>query len=337
MGTVSRWLYMVCAGCTLQFSLSAAAQTAATASAAPSATLYPVRPIRLIVPYPAAGPNDMLARTFNDPLGKRLGQSVVIDNRGGAATVIGAEIASHAAPDGYTLLLATVSTLAVAPALSTRLPYRPEDFVPISMLAAQPYALAVHPSVPASTIAQLIAHAKSNPGKLSFASAGVGTSAHLAGEMFKQMAGVNVVHVPYKGGGPALNDLLAGQVAYMFGGISGMAPHGQSGKVRILGVSSAKRSASAPEIPTVAEGGLPGYGTNTWNSLVAPRGTPSAIVTRLNAEVNVVMNLPDVRERLKKQGIDPEPGTPAQLLAHVKSEIVRFAALIKAIGLQKLE
>jgi tripartite-type tricarboxylate transporter receptor subunit TctC len=298
---------------------------------------YPTRPIRLIVPYPAAGPNDMLARSVNDPLGKRLGQSVVIDNRGGAATVIGAEIASHAAPDGYTLLLATVSTLAVAPALSTKLPYRPEDFVPISMLAAQPYALALHPGVPATSVTQLVAHAKANPGKLSFASAGVGTSAHLAGEMFKQMAGVNVVHVPYKGGGPALNDLLAGQVAYMFGGISGMAPHGQSGKVRILGVSSAKRSASAPEIPTVAESGLAGFNTNTWNSLVAPRGTPAAIVTRLNTEVNVVMNLPEVKDRLKKQGIDPDPGTQAQLLAHVKSEIARFAALIKAIGLQKVE
>jgi tripartite-type tricarboxylate transporter receptor subunit TctC len=314
--------------------LGAGAAFAGTAGM-PGAQTYPVRPIRLIVPYPAAGPNDMLARSFNDPLGKRLGQSVVIDNRGGAATVIGAEIAANAAPDGYTLLLATVTTLAVAPALSARLPYKPEEFVAISMLAAQPYALALHPSVPATTIPQLVAHAKANPGKLSFASAGVGTSAHLAGEMFKQMAGVNVVHVPYKGGGPALNDLLAGQVAYMFGGISGLAPHAQTGKVRILGVSSAKRSASAPEIPTVAEGGLPGYSTNTWNSLVAPRGTPAALATRLKAEGRV--NLPEVKDRLKKQGIDPEPGTQAQLLAHVKSEITRFAALIKAIGLQKLD
>ncbi len=298
---------------------------------------YPSRPIRLIVPYPAAGPNDMLARTINDPLGKRLGQSIVIDNRGGAATVIGAEIAANSAPDGYTLLLATVSTLAVAPALSARLPYRPEDFVPISMLAAQPYALALHPGVPATTLAQLIAHAKANPGKLSYASPGVGTSAHLAGEMLKQMAGINVVHVPYKGGGPALNDLLAGQVAYMFGGISGIRPHAHTGKVRILGVSSAQRSASAPEIPTVAEGGVAGFSTNTWNSLVAPRGTAAAIAARLNTEVNVVMNQPEVNDRLKKQGIDPEAGTPAQLKAHIKSEITRYANLMKAIGLQKLE
>lgn len=298
---------------------------------------YPTRPIRLIVPYPAAGPNDMLARSINDPLGKRLGQSIVIDNRGGAATVIGAEIASNSAPDGYTLLLATVSTLAVAPALSKQLPYRPEDFVPISMLAAQPYALALHPGVPATALPQLIAYARANPGKLSYASPGVGTSAHLAGEMLKQMAGLNVVHVPYKGGGPALNDLLAGQVAYMFGGISGIAPHGQSGKVRILGVSSAKRSASAPDIPTVAEGGVPGFSTNTWNSLVAPRGTSEAIVRRLNTEVNVVMNQPEVNERLKKQGIDPEAGTPTQLKAHIKSEIVRYDTLIKTIGLKQLQ
>ena len=314
------------AGASLLWTVAVAAQQA-----------YPVRPIRLIVPYPAAGPNDMLARTLNDPLGKRLGQSVIIDNRGGAATVIGAEIAANAAPDGYTLLLATVTTLAVAPALSARLPYRPEDFVPISMLGLQPYILAVNPGVPANSVAQLVAYAKANPGKLSFGSAGVGTSAHLAGEMFKHMAGINTVHVPYKGGAPALNDLLSGQIAYMFGGVSGMMPHAQSGKVRAIAVSSAKRSAAVPDIPTVAEGGLTGYGTNTWNSLVAPRGTPSAIVERLNTEVNGVLNQADVKDRLKRQGIDAEGGTQAQLLAHIKSEIVRYSVLIKQIGLKTVE
>jgi tripartite-type tricarboxylate transporter receptor subunit TctC len=298
---------------------------------------YPARPIRLIVPYPAAGPNDMLARSFNDPLGKRLGQSIIIDNRGGAATVIGAEIAANAAPDGYTLLLGTVTTLAVAPALSAKLPFKPDEFVPISMLGAQPYLLSAYPGLPVTTVAQLVAYAKANPGKLSFASAGVGTSAHLAGEMLRHMAGINTVHVPYKGGGPALNDLLAGQVAYMFGGISGTMPHVQTGKLRVLAVSSPKRSPAAPEVPTVAESGIAGYGTNTWNSLVAPRGTPAAIITRLNTEVNAVFNQPDVRDRLKKQGIDPETGTPAQLLAHIKSETARFSALIKAIGLNKVE
>lgn len=302
---------------------------------------YPTRPIRLIVPYPAAGPNDMLARTINDPLGKRLGQSVVIDNRGGAATVIGAEIAANAAPDGYTLLHATITTLAVAPALSAKLPFNPErDFVPISMLGVQPYLLAVHPSVPSTTLQQLIMYAKANPGKLSYASAGVGTSAHLAGEMLKHMAGINTVHVPYKGGSPAMNDLMAGQVAYMFGGISGMLPQRQIGKVRVLANSSAKRSLAAPDVPTIAESGLPGlisYGTNTWNSMVAPRGTPQSIINRLNAEINAVLNTPEVKDRLIKQGIDPEPGTQDQLRAHIKSEIARFAALIKAIGLTSVQ
>jgi tripartite-type tricarboxylate transporter receptor subunit TctC len=329
MRKVKAWIAVGGAGCLLSASVnSVCAQTTSA---------YPVRPIRLIVPYPAAGQTDMLARSFNVPLGKRLGQPIVIDNRGGAATVIGAELASHAAPDGYTLLLATVTTLAVAPALSTKLPYRPEDFVPISMLASQPYALALYPGVPAMTVGQLVVYARANPGKLSFASAGVGTGAHLAGEMLKQMANINVVHVPYKGGAPALTDLLAGQVAYMFGNISGLVPHGQTGKLRILGVTSPRRSPSAPEIPTVAEGGLAGFSTNTWNSLVAPRGTPAAIAGRLNAEVNAVLNQPDVRDGLKKQGVDPEPGTQAQLSAHVKSEIARFTALIQFIGLQKVE
>ena len=298
---------------------------------------YPARPIRLIVPYPAAGPNDMLARSINEPLGRRLGQQIIIDNRGGAATVIGAEIAASSAPDGYTLLLATVTTLAVAPALATKRPFDPErDFVPISMLGGQPYLLGLHPGVPATTIQQLIAYAKANPGKLSFASAGVGTSAHLAGEMFKYMADINVVHVPYKGGGPALNDLIAGQVAYMFGGVSGTIPHRQSGKIRVLGITSAKRSHAVPDVPTIAESGLTGYATSTWNSLVAPRGTPKTIVDKLNAEVNAVLSQPEVKERFAKQGIDVEGGTPAQLQAHVKSEIARYNNLIKSIGLKNL-
>jgi tripartite-type tricarboxylate transporter receptor subunit TctC len=299
---------------------------------------YPSRPIRWIVPYPPAGPNDMLARTLNDPLGKRLGQSVVIDNRGGAATVIGAEIAANAAPDGYTLFHATVTTLAVAPALSNRLSFNPErDFVPISMLGAQPYLLALHPSVPATTVQQLVAHAKANPGKLSYASAGMGTSAHLAGEMFRYMAAINTVHVPYKGGGPAMNDLMAGQVAYMFGGISGLMPQRQIGKVRVLANSSGKRSPAAPDVPTIAESGLAGYATNTWNSLVAPRNTPQTIIDRINAEINGVLNQPEVRDRLIKQGIDPEPGTQAQLRVHIKSEIARYSALINAIGLSNVQ
>ncbi len=296
---------------------------------------YPNRPIRLIVPYPPGGPTDLIGRVVSDLLGKRLGQQVIVDNRGGAATVIGAEIAARAPADGYTLLLATVTTLAVTPALQKRLPYHPErDFTPISMLASQPYLLAATPSLPATSVKQLVAYAKANPGKLSFASAGIGAGAHLAGEMLKHMAAIDVVHIPYKGTGPAITDLISGQVAFMFGGISAIYPHGQAGKLRVLAVSTAKRSPALPDIPTVAEGGIPGYGTNTWNSLVAPRGVPHHVVARLNAETVAVLNQPEVREKLRAQGIDPDPGTPTQLAAHIKSELARFEKLIKAIGLK---
>lgn len=296
---------------------------------------YPARPVRLIVPYPPGGPTDLIARTVNELLARRLGQTVVVDNRGGAATVIGAEIAARAPADGYTLLVATITTLAVNPALHGTLPYHPvRDFAPISMLAAQPYVLVVHPGVPATSVSQLVAYAKAHPGKLSFASAGVGASAHLAGEMFKHLAGIDIVHVPYKGSGPAMTDLMGGQVALMFGGISALRPHVLSGKLRVLAVSTAKRSAAAPEIPTLAEEGVSGYQTNSWNSLVAPHGTPAAVIRRLNTEIGFVLNQPDVRERMKKQGIDPDPGTPEELAQHIRSEIKRFAGLISAIGLK---
>jgi tripartite-type tricarboxylate transporter receptor subunit TctC len=304
-------------------------------SAASAQTTYPTRPIRLIIPYPPGGPTDLIGRAVNDRLGKRLGQQVVVDNRGGAATVIGAEIAARSPPDGYTLLLATITTLAVNPALKSKLPYHAErDFAPVSMLASQPYLLVSHPAVPASSVAQLVAYAKANPGKLSFASAGIGAGAHLAAELLKHMARIDVVHVPYKGSGPAMTDVMSGQCAYMFAGVSAAYPHTQAGKLRALAVSTAKRSAAVPEIPTVAESGLPGFQTNTWNSLVVPRGTPAPIVQRLNTEVVAVLNEPDVKERLKQQAIDPDPGTPAQLAAHIKSEVARFDKLIKTIGLK---
>ncbi|MGZ5163093.1 MAG: tripartite tricarboxylate transporter substrate binding protein [Burkholderiales bacterium] len=247
--------------------------SALVSSPASAQQAYPTRPIRLIVPYPPGGPTDIIGRTINERLGKRLGQQVIVDNRGGAATVIGADIAAHSPADGYTLLLATITTLAVNPALKRKLPYDPErDFAPVSMLAAQPYLLVVHPGVPATSVSQLIAHAKAQPGKLSFASAGIGAGAHLAAELFKYMARIDVVHIPYKGSGPAMTDVMGGQCAYMFAGISAAYPHTLSGKLNALAVSTAKRSAAVPEIPTISESGLPGYQMNTWNSLVVPRG-----------------------------------------------------------------
>jgi tripartite-type tricarboxylate transporter receptor subunit TctC len=296
---------------------------------------FPVRPIRLIVPYPPGGSTDFIARLISERLAEQLGQPVIVDNRGGAATVIGTEIAARSPTDGYTLLIGTVTTLAVNPALKSKLPYHPErDFAPVSMLAAQPYLLGAHPSIPAATVPQLITHAKANPGKLSFGSAGLGSGAHLAGEMFNHMAGVAIVHVPYKGTGPALTDLMGGRIDLLYAGVAILRPHAQSGKLRLLAVTSEKRSAGVPEVPTIAESGVAGYATNTWNSLVAPRGTPQPVIKRLNRAVVAVLNQPEVRERLVEQGVDPDPGTPAQLSAHIRREMERFAKLIQAIGLK---
>jgi len=306
-----------------------------TGAAAWAQSSYPVRPIRLIVPYPPGGSTDLLGRTVGERLAERLGQQVVIDNRGGASTMIGAEIAARSPADGYTLLVATVTTLAVNRVLTRRLPYDPvRDFEPVSMLAAQPYILALHPGVPANSVSQLVAYAKTVPGKLGMASAGFGTSTHLAGELFMHMTGVKFTHVPYKGTGPAITDTLGGHVSLTFSGVTSVKPHALSGKLRALAVTTAKRSAAVPDVPTVAEAGVPGYETNTWNSLVVPRGTPKAVIDRLNAEVVSILNMPAVRDRLRDQGADPDPGTPQQLLAHVQAEIARFTRLVKAVGIK---
>jgi tripartite-type tricarboxylate transporter receptor subunit TctC len=309
----------------------------AIAASGAMAQQYPSRPVRLIVPYPPGGSTDFIARPVSERLGERLGQPVVMDNRGGAATVIGAEIAARAPADGYTLLVGTVTTLAVNPALKPKLPYDPvRDFAPVSMLSMQPYILALHPSVPATSVAQLVAHAKANPGKLSFASAGLGSGAHFAGELFNTMAGVSILHVPYKGTGPAITDVIGGRVEILYAGVATLRPYVGSGKMRVLAVTSAKRSPGMPDVPTIAESGLSGYETNTWNSLLAPRGTPPVVIERLNAAVAQVLSEPDLRERWAQQGIDAEPGPPARLASHIQAEIARFNRLVKATGL-KLE
>jgi len=307
----------------------------AIAASAAMAQQYPSRPVRLIVPYPPGGSTDFIARPISERLTERLGQPFVMDNRGGAATVIGAEIAARAPADGYTLLVGTVTTLAVNPALKPKLPYHPvREFAPVSMLSAQPYILAVNPSVPAASVAQLVAHAKANPGKLSFASAGLGSGAHFAGELFNHMAGVDILHIPYKGTGPAITDVIGGRVAILYAGIATLRPFVGSGKMRVLAVTSARRSPGMPEVPTIAESGLPGYETNTWNSLVAPRGTPRAVIERLNATIAAILSEPDLRDRWAQQGIDAEPGPPARLASHIDAEIARFAGLVKATGLR---
>jgi len=296
---------------------------------------YPNRPIRLIVPYPPGGPTDLMGRLTSDVLAKRLAQNVVVDNRGGAATAIGAEMAARAPADGYTLFVSSETTFAVTPALTSKLAYHPErDFAPISLLTTQPYVLAVTLSLPVNSVSQFVAYAKANPGKLSYGSAGTGGANHLAGEMFKHVAGIDMVHVPYKGNGPAIIDLIGGQIGLMLGSISTLYPHATAKKLRLLAVASSKRSPAAPEIPTFTEGGVPGYQVNGWNCLVAPRGTPQHVIKRLNAEIVAGFSQPEVVERLRKQSIDPAVGTPEQLAAYMKSELARYQKLIKAVGLK---
>lgn len=296
---------------------------------------YPNRPVRLIVPYPPGGPTDIMGRIVSEVLTKRLGQNVVVDNRGGAATAIGAEMAARAQPDGYTLLVSSETTFAVNPALREKLPYNPvRDFVPVSLLTTQPYVLAVSASVSSTSVSQLVAYAKANPGKLRYGSAGTGSANHLAGEMFKHAAGIDILHIPYKGNGPAIIDLISGQISLMLGSISSLHPHAAAKKLRLLAVASAKRAAVAPELQTFAEGGMPGFQVSGWNGMVAPRGTPTHIVKRLNAEIVAGFAQPDVLERLKKQSIDPATGAPERLAAHMKSEFARYDKLIKAVNLR---
>lgn len=295
---------------------------------------YPSRPLRLIVPYPPGGGSDLIARTLSERLAERFGQQVVVDNRGGASTIIGAELAARSPADGYTLFIGTVTTFGTNPALHKKLPYDAlRDYDPISLLTTQPYVLTLHPSVPATTVAQLVAYAKANPGKLTVASPGVGSGSHLANELFKHMAGVDMRHVPYKGIGPGVSDLLGAHVLSAFAGITSVRTHAQIGKLRALAVTTTKRSAAAPEIPTIAESGVPGYETNTWNSLVVPRGTPRPIVARLHAEVVAILGRADVRDRLREQGADAAPSMPEELTNHIQAEIARFTRLAKAVGL----
>lgn len=296
---------------------------------------YPAKPIRLIVAYPAGGSADLIGRAVNEALARRLGQPVIVDNRGGGSGILGAEIAARAPADGYTLLVATVSMLAVNVSIYRALPYHPErDFAPVSMLGSTPYLLAVHPSVPARSVAQLIAHAKANPGKLNFGSSGVGSGGHLATELFKHLANIDIVHVPYKGVSAATTDVLGGQIGLLLGGISVLKTHADGGRLRGLAVSTIKRTSIAPEIPTLDEAGVKGYQSKSWNALVAPRQTPPAIVQRINSELVAVLKSPQLTDQLKGLGIEPEPGTPAELARYMREEIVRFRELIQAIGLK---
>lgn len=311
-------------------------QAAAGASLALAQQAYPGKAVRVVVPYPPGGGNDIIGRIIADDLGKRLGQQALVDNRPGGSTVIGAEIVARAAPDGYTLLVSSHTTYALIPNLRSRLPYDPQrDFEPISLLASQAFSLAVHPSLPVTTVRQVIALAKARPGQLSFSSAGTGTGTHFSGEQFKALAGLDILHVPYKGGNTALNAVLSGEATMTFGSLSALSPFFSARKLRIIAVTSAKRSPLAPQVPTIAESGVPGYEMTPWYGMVAPRGTPRAVIDRLNAAVIASIKSPEMQERMARVGYEPEGSTPAQLAEHIRAELARYSKLIKTIGFKE--
>ena len=302
---------------------------------ATQAQSYPNRPIRMVVPFPPGGPNDVIGRLLAQKISEPLGQQVVLDNRGGAGGIIGTDIVAKAAPDGYTILFSGTASLSINPSLYLKLPYDPlKDFSHITLVGTAPSILVMHPAVPVKTIKDLIDLARAKPGKLNFASAGIGTPPHLAGEMFNSMTGVQMVHVPYKGGGPALTDLIAGQVEMYFAGISTALPLIKDGKLRAIAVTSARRTAIMPEMPTIAESGLPGFEIGNWYAIVAPAGTPRPIVMRLNSELNKALAMADVKKRFLDLAADPIGSTPEELAAYNKSEIEKWAKLIKLAGIK---
>jgi tripartite-type tricarboxylate transporter receptor subunit TctC len=298
-------------------------------------TAYPDHPLRLILPFPTGGPTDIVARTFGQRLGEALGQQVVVDNRGGAAGVIACDIAAHAVPDGYTLLLGVIGTMSVQPNLTPKLPYQPlRDFAPVSLLSESPYVFALSNTVAARSVKELVALAKAKPGQLTFASGGVGTGNHLSAELFRITAGIDLVHVPYKGASLAVTDVISGQIQIWFINLLPATPYIKANRIRALAVTSAKRAHSASDLPTVAESGYPTYETTSWHGVVVPIKTPAVIVTRLNAELVKVARQPDLRELLSAQGSEVIGSTPDEFTAKIKSESAKWAHVIKTANIK---
>ena len=314
----------------IRFLGSAACALFVLAGAGAAAADFPTRPLRLIVPFAPGGGNDTVARLVGQGLSTELGQPVVVDNRPGAGGIVGAEAAAKAAPDGYTLFLGGVGSHAINPNLHASLSYDPvKDFAPISLIASAPLVLVVHPSVPATSVRELVALAKAQPGKLNYASNGNGSSSHLAAVMFASMTGVDMVHVPYKGLSPALSDLLSGQVQLMFSSVVAIVPHVKAGKLRALAVSSRERLSLLPDLPTIAESGVPGYQTSSWYGILAPAGTPPDVVAKLNAALVKVVSQPEVRQALAQEGADPVGNSPAAFGAFIQSERQRLGDVIR--------
>jgi tripartite-type tricarboxylate transporter receptor subunit TctC len=298
-----------------------------------SAQSYPVKPIRFIVPFPAGGPTDVLGRVIAQKLSEQVGQPVVLDNRSGAGGNLGMELAAKSPSDGYTIVLGAVGTLAISPHLYAQLNYDPiRDFAPIALAASMPNVLLVHPSVPATTLKELVQLAKASPGKLNFGSGGAGTSNHLASELLKGMAKINLVHVPYKGASQAMLGLIGGQIDMVVIGTPTAVPQIQAGKVRALAVLSDRRLPAISTVPTAAEAGFPGYEVTTWYGVLAPAGTPKGIVGRLNAELTKIMTVPASRDRIIGAGFDTMTSTPEQFADFIKAETVRWGKVIKDSG-----
>lgn len=294
---------------------------------------YPNKPIRIIIPYPPGGGNDIVVRAIGQKLSENLGQSVVVENKPGGGTLIGAEAAAKSPPDGYTIFLGTIATLAINPSLYRQMPYDPiRDFAPVTQIANYPMVLVTNPTLSANSVADLLAIARARPGKLVYASFGNGSTPHLGMELLKTMAGVDLVHVPYKGAAPALADLLGGQVSVMFNDFMTTGSQIKAGRLKALAVSPQQRTQLMPDLPTVAESGVPGYGFTSWAGLLVPAATPAEIVNRLHAEIVRVVNQPDVARQLSALGADPAVSTPQQFAEFIRSETAKWAKVVKDSG-----
>lgn len=318
--------------------LSALALTLATSLLAPSAAsaqeAWPSRPIKMVLPFPPGGVTDLLARALAEKLAPRLGQPVVVENKPGAGTVLASDLVARAPADGYTFLMAA-SSLGTAPLIYDKVNYDAiKSFTPVTQVASVVHVLVVNPQLPVRSVQELIAHAKANPGKLNYSSTGTGTSTHLEGELFKSMAGVYMVHIPYRGSGPALTDLVAGQVNVMFDALGSSGPFMKAGKLRALAVTTARRSQSIPELPTVAESGVPGYEAMPWLGLVAPAGTPKPIVDRVHREVAQVLQEPEIRERFKGWGLDIIGNTPAEFASFIQRDVKQWERVIRGANIK---
>ena len=297
------------------------------------AQAYPSRPVKLVIPFPPGGPLDVIGRAIAQKAGEDWGQSVVVDNRPGAGGNIGADLVAKSSPDGYTILMGALSTHAVNPSLYEKMPYDAvRDFAPITLVAVTPNVLVVNASLPVSSAKEFIAYAKANSGRLAFGSGSNGSAGHLAGELFKVETRTDVVHVPYKGAAPAMQALLAGDTQFMFDNLASAMPQVKAGRLKALAVTTAARSPLAPDLPTMAEAGLPGFDIATWFGLFAPAGTPRDVIAKWNAEVTKILNSPEMRDRLTAQGAQPAPDTPEQFAAFIAAEIPKYARIVKASG-----